>query len=306
MLRTWISIIGGDLLQMSLEDIYNKKRICKCHFTDNYFNPGCKGLLRTAVPTLYVPMCMKDTEKRTFDDAFVEESSFSVCTPSAKKIATDVTVDIVDPNLENAAVDMSPVPTTPTKNQELQGLLKSVGVNKAIHLTPKASTLYQAATSLKRKVQYLHKKCRGFKSRLAAATKLSESEAFQRVASNMSVAAKLFTNLQMRETHKKSRGRRFSLEEKILSLTMYKQSPKAYRLLQKLFTLPARKTLTSLLQKVVLNTGLNMGLFKNLKTKVERIPLNQRYCSLIFDEMSIMPSLQYDEHQDRIIGFQDK
>ena len=55
MLRTWISIIGGDLLQMSLEDIYNKKRICKCHFTDNYFNPGCKGLLRTAVPTLYVP-----------------------------------------------------------------------------------------------------------------------------------------------------------------------------------------------------------------------------------------------------------
>ena len=116
----------------------------------------------------------------------------------------------------------------------MQGLLKSVGVNKAIHLTPKASTLYQAATSLKRKVQYLHKKCRGFKSRLAAATKLSESEAFQRVASNMSVAAKLFTNLQMRETHKKSRGRRFSLEEKILSLTMYKQSPKAYRLLQKL------------------------------------------------------------------------
>jgi hypothetical protein len=85
----------------------------------------------------------------------------------------------------------------------------------------------------------------------------------------MTVAAILFTNLQMRETQKKPKGRRFTLEEKILSLTTLKQSPKAYRLLQKLFTLPARKTLTALLQKVTINTGLNKGLFENLKKKVD-------------------------------------
>lgn len=55
MLRKWITIIGGELCNMSLEDIYNKKRICKSHVTDNYFNPECKGLLRTALPSLCLP-----------------------------------------------------------------------------------------------------------------------------------------------------------------------------------------------------------------------------------------------------------
>jgi hypothetical protein len=129
--------------------------------------------------------------------------------------------------------------------------------------------LYSAAKNLKAEVERVHEKCCGFKSRLAAAVKLSEDVAFQKVASNMTVAATLFTNLQMRETQKKPKGRRFTLEENILSLTILKQSPKAYRLLQKLFTLPARKTLTALLQKVTINTRLNKGLFENLKKTVD-------------------------------------
>jgi hypothetical protein len=55
MLQKWITLIGGTLSEMSLKDIYDKKRICRCHFSNNYFNPGKKALLRTAIPTLLLP-----------------------------------------------------------------------------------------------------------------------------------------------------------------------------------------------------------------------------------------------------------
>lgn len=185
------------------------------------------------------------------------------------------------------------------------GLLRKIGAAKAIELTPKASKLYKEAVFLKRKVNRVNQKCKSFKSRLAAATKLSETTAFKRVSNNMTEAAKIFSGLQMRETVKQPRGRRFTINEKILALSIYKQSPKAYRLLRKLFILPARNTLTNLLAQIPLSTGINKILFENLKKAVEKLPKLQKCCSIIFDEMSIMPSLQYIDSQDYIIGFED-
>jgi hypothetical protein len=52
--------------------------------------------------------------------------------------------------------------------------------------------LYSAAKNLEAEVGRLHEKCRGFKSRLAAAVKLSEDVAFQKVASNMTVALPIY------------------------------------------------------------------------------------------------------------------
>jgi hypothetical protein len=96
--------------------------------------------------------------------------------------------------------------------------------------------LYSAAKNVKAEVGRLHEKCRGFKIRLAA-VKLSEDVAFQMVASSMTVAATLFTNLQMKQTQKKPKGRRFTLEEKILSLTILKQSPKSLQTFTKIIHL---------------------------------------------------------------------
>lgn len=45
-----------------------------------------------------------------------------------------------------------------------------------------------------------------------------------------SAAESLFTRLQIHESNKKSNGRRFTLEEKMLSLSLYKRSPKCYSL----------------------------------------------------------------------------
>jgi len=44
---------------------------------------------------------------------------------------------------------------------------------------------------------------------------------------------------------------------------------------------------------------------KVLKSNVEKLPPSQKYCSLLFDEMSISAELHYNEHLDGIEGFED-
>ncbi|KOB65014.1 hypothetical protein OBRU01_23343 [Operophtera brumata] len=73
--------------------------------------------------------------------------------------------------------------------------------------------------------------------------------------------AKILTMMQFREMKKKEIGRRFSVEEKIIALSIMKQSPKCYRFLRKIFILPAAQTLTKLLNKANIKPGINKKLF---------------------------------------------
>lgn len=81
------------------------------------------------------------------------------------------------------------------------------------------------------------------------------------------------------------RGRRFTMEEKVLSLALYKPSPKAYRIMSNFCILPSRRTLQNMLYKVKLGPGFNQRIFNYLKEIVAKMPQIQRHCSLVFDEM---------------------
>lgn len=114
-----------------------------------------------------------------------------------------------------------------------------------------------------------------------------------------------FLQSQIAMQSKKSRGRRFSIEDKIFSLSLLKQSPRAYRLLQKTFALPSRKTLMKVLSQVPFEIGLNSHILNALKVSVSKMDPENRICSLIFDEMSLEPSLGYNKKTDSINGFED-
>ncbi|CAK1584670.1 unnamed protein product, partial [Parnassius mnemosyne] len=121
----------------------------------------------------------------------------------------------------------------------------------------------------------------------------------------MSSAAKSLFYMQVKGTGKKPRGRRFTLNEKILALSLYKPSPKAYRLLSQLCVLPSRRTLQNILQKVDLKPGINEKIFEHLKKKVSEMPDKHKFCCILFDEMSIATNLSYDRAHDKINGFVD-
>ncbi|CAK1593758.1 unnamed protein product, partial [Parnassius mnemosyne] len=143
------------------------------------------------------------------------------------------------------------------------------------------------------------------KRKYILAKKMTRTTAFEIVSSKMSATAKIFCQMQASQSGKKKHGRRFTLDEKILALSLYKPAPKAYRLLSNLCVLPSKRTLQNLLHNFDLNPGVNELIFDNLKNRVSKLPDNYKYCSLLFDEMAIGTGLTYDKKKDKILGFVD-
>lgn len=135
------------------------------------------------------------------------------------------------------------------------------------------------------------------------AKKIKKTTAFNIVCKNMPHTTKLFCQMQASQSGKKKKGRRFTLDEKILALSLYKPSPKAYRILSRICVLPSRRTLQDLLHKVNLKCGINEIVFDNLKTRVSKMPDSYKYCCLAFDEMAIGAGISYDKQNDEISGF---
>lgn len=77
--------------------------------------------------------------------------------------------------------------------------------------------------------------------KLKLSKKLTRSQAYIMVTENLSPGAKTFFDMQVRQSKKHPKGHRFTLDEKILALSLYKPSPKAYRLLSQICVLPKKK-----------------------------------------------------------------
>lgn len=143
------------------------------------------------------------------------------------------------------------------------------------------------------------------KKSVKAAHSISKTKAFNMLTTKLSDNATRFFNMQITQSGKKLKGRRFSLDEKILALSLYKPSPKSYRILRKMCVLPSRRCLQSLLQAVRLNPGYNDRIFQHLKKRISKLPEKHRHCILVFDEMAIAPSCTFNASKDLIEGFVD-
>ena len=100
-------------------------------------------------------------------------------------------------------------------------------------------------------------------------------------------------------------GRRFGVQERRFALAVYYHSPKAYRFLSSVFTLPSISTLHSWLRKIFVNVGWSKQTLAVLKRKSEVLPKEERLCGIVFDAMSIKEFLHFDQTSDSIIGRED-
>lgn len=138
---------------------------------------------------------------------------------------------------------------------------------------------------------------------IKAASNVAKNPKFLKVMENLSSTAKILIHSQFREVSKKKQGRRFTMEEKVPALLIMKQSPKCYRLLRKIFILPAPQTLTKLLQKCFIQPGINKNIFSQLQKRCENMTKEEKMCVILFDEISIKPNLTYNERRDKVVGF---
>lgn len=120
---------------------------------------------------------------------------------------------------------------------------------------------------------------------------------------NWSSTAKLLTLMQFREYKKNIKGRRFTLKEKLMALSIFKQSPKGYRFFRKIFILPSPQTLRNVINMANIKPGINETIMLQIKKATEKMNTESRLCIVLFDEMSLKCNLNYNERKDSVAGF---
>nr|CAH7769405.1 unnamed protein product [Callosobruchus chinensis] len=148
--------------------------------------------------------------------------------------------------------------SNPSSSRSGSGFLSYVSVSRESHLSPRAKRLYRVANRLSRANRRLKAR------RLFQRTRVSNSELLNEALQNLDSCVATFIKSQISLAGRKSQGRRYNLEEKLMGLILYKQSGKGYKALSKFFALPGRKTIRQLLHKIPINPGLNEVIFNNL------------------------------------------
>ena len=108
-----------------------------------------------------------------------------------------------------------------------------------------------------------------------------------------------------RNSKRKPKGRRWNFEDKMLALSLLKRSPKSYSFLRLLLPLPSRRTLQSVLNTIHFAAGINAHVFSALQHSLQKMSDRDRYCCLLFDEMSIRENVRFNQKLDCIEGFED-
>ncbi|KAG8222590.1 hypothetical protein J437_LFUL002582 [Ladona fulva] len=123
--------------------------------------------------------------------------------------------------------------------------------------------------------------------------------------SMMSETAAEFLASQMRCSKRKAKGRRWTHKEKVIALSIYKQSPKCYRFLRSMVVLPCSRTLKTILSSLPFTTGIDNQALSIISHHLNQGEACYRMCVLMFDEMSLKPHLDYRVKSDLIVGYED-
>lgn len=155
-------------------------------------------------------------------------------------------------------------------------------------MTPNCKKLYKASLKIKNQLSKNKSKINSFKHRIKLADKFLKEDNFNQIVDKVNSTTYNFLLSQVKNQKKKIHGRRYSNDDKILALSIYKQSPKGYKYLSSLFALPSVKTIMSLLRKVPFGPGINNHIIEHLKQIVDKLIPMDRYCVLMFDEMALV------------------
>ena len=114
-----------------------------------------------------------------------------------------------------------------------------------------------------------------------------------------------FVNHQLRMASRPPKGRRYSLDMRLLSLSLYNSGPKAYKYLATIFCLPSKRSLTKWLENMKCTPGFHEETFVGLAERFKFLKDHEKTCCLLIDEINFKSHLQYDRHNDNVVGYED-
>lgn len=145
------------------------------------------------------------------------------------------------------------------------------------------------------------KKISDLKTKQTAKTRSQKIVQLLSVASEyLSKAQVDFFETQLRLSNRSNKGRRWSDHDKQLALSIFYQSPKTYKLLRKLFTLPTPRVLRKWMAEIQIKPGLNEIVFNALALKVKKMKEIDKNCIILLDEISLAVGLSYNQSSDTV------
>lgn len=97
---------------------------------------------------------------------------------------------------------------------------------------------------------------------------------------------------ELKNGKRKKNGRRYEEQLKLLSIYLHLTSPKCYRALKNIFTLPSKSTIQRAMNRNFQQTGLNQCTIDYVRDC--NLNDNQRICSLLLDEVHLKMHYSYD------------
>ena len=177
-------------------------------------------------------------------------------------------------------------------------------VTRKNKLTPVAKRLYGIATKLLRKHSRDVHKLGTLKERVQTIEKCVATADLNKLK-NLSKEQTHFLKMLTRNVQKSPQARRFTLDDKVLALAIFKQSAQCYRLLSKIFILPTPRSMRTFLQRIPLKPGVNKIIFDHLKEQGLKMSKKDNVCVLLWDEVSLEAQIYYSQKEDKIMGFED-
>lgn len=190
-----------------------------------------------------------------------------------------------------------------TSSVELPGP-SGININTQDKIDKTEDRAYMKCKKYVRKICLLKKQLKYMKNKNYL-QELSNSDAVNKLCKKISPTFALLLQGEIRNFKKSGMGRRWTSEDKIIALRLYKRSPTCYRLLRRMICLPAPTTLKVILKNCSMDVGINKPLFKIINKYLCNLqPVDNEFV-LMFDEMSLKKHLQYNPRDDLIEGFQD-
>ena len=96
-----------------------------------------------------------------------------------------------------------------------------------------------------------------------------------------------FVSHQLRMSQRHIKGRRYTEEIKLLSLSLYNCGPKAYAYLAEILALPSKTSLLKWLANMKSTTSFLPEKFAALAQRLKFMPIRNRVCALVIDEITL-------------------
>lgn len=188
-----------------------------------------------------------------------------------------------------------------TQRMSKKGLLKHIGLQMS-KVTPRKKLILKKFLKHRR---MLLKTCDKLKHCENALNILKGRKQDIMIESYNSRYFRSLIESSFRNCKKDAKGRRWTLDDKLLALSIYKRSPRTYSYLCHLLVLPSVRTLQALLHKLPMKTGINADVLSQLKKSVQKMKPRDRNCILMFDEIALQKRLIYNENSGTVEGFED-